>query len=326
MRLFNPSDNLGKSESTLNHTLTIRAHMDRLTSLTVFGQVVECGGFSAAARRLNMSVTMVSHHIQSLEDRLAVRLLNRTTRKVSMTEIGKAYYERTRQILMDLDEADRIADSLNSAPRGSLKLFTGTHLVPFLSAIIGEFLRLYPDVSVDLTSGERTIDLVEMGLDLAILARPPPDSTLIVRRLTPWRHILCCSPAYLETHPAPNEPADLARHNCIRYSHYPHGSAWRFEGPNGKPIGVSVAGNAISDSGDMLRTLALAGHGVFLGPSFLVAEDVKTGRLVRLLPNHQPVEFAINAIFPHRHHLSSKVRVFIDLLAERFTQHIRATP
>jgi DNA-binding transcriptional LysR family regulator len=295
--------------------------MFRLTSLTVFGQVVESGGFSAAGRRLNMSVTMVSNHVQSLEDRLGVRLLNRTTRKVSLTEIGKTYYERSKQILSDLEEADRIADALNSTPRGSLRIFTSAAQVRFLSPIVGEFLSLYPAISVDLTVGEGMVDLVEFGYDLAIMATSPPESSLVVRRLTPWRHIVCCAPSYLDAHPVPQTPADLASHNCLRYAYYPYGSDWRFEAPKGKAEVVRVGGNVMTNNGEMLRTLAIAGHGVFLAPSFLVGEDVQSGRLIRLLPNHRPVEFTIDAVYPHRHHLSSKVRAFIDLLAERFVQH-----
>jgi DNA-binding transcriptional LysR family regulator len=295
--------------------------MDRLTSLTVFGQVVECGGFSAAGRRLNMSVTMVSNHIQSLEDRLGARLLNRTTRKVSLTETGKAYYERSRQILLDLEEADRIADLLQSTPRGTLRLHTSMHLVRFLSPIIDEFLALYPGVSLELTSGERMVDLIEEGFDLAVRAVPPPDSSLIVRRLTPWRHILCCAPGYVETHPAIGQPSDLTPHNCLRYPFYPFGDDWRFEGPDDAMVSTRVTGNVVSNSGELLRYLALQGRGVFLAPSFLVVDELAAGGLVRLMPDYRPVEFAINAIYPHRHHLSSKVRLFIDLLAERFADH-----
>ncbi len=295
--------------------------MDRLTSLTVFGQVVECGGFSAAGRRLNMSVTMVSNHIQSLEDRLGVRLLNRTTRKVSLTEIGQAYYERSRQILIDLDEADRVADALQSTPRGMLKLYATATLVRYLSPVIGEFLTANPAVSVDLTAGEQMIDLVELGFDLAIMASAPPDSSLVVRKLTPWRHIVCCSPTYLESNPAPEQPADLLNHNCIRYAYYPFGRDWRFEGPQKQPISVPVSGNTVSTSGDLLRSLALAGKGIMLAPTFLVGDDVEAGHLVRLLPNARLPELAINAIYPHRHHLSSKVRSFIDLLVKRFAEH-----
>ncbi len=295
--------------------------MDRLTSLTVFGQVVECGGFSAAGRRLNMSVTMVSNHIQALEDRLGARLLNRTTRKVSLTEIGKAYYERSKQILVDLEDADRIADALNSTPRGSLKLYTSASLVRFLVPIIGEFLTLYPAMSINLIGGERMIDLIENSIDLAIVTMPPSDSSLVMRRLTPWRHILCCAPDYLKANPAPQHPDDLVHHNCLQYAHFPFGNEWRFENAQGAPHSVRIAGNTITNSGEMLRTLALSGHGVFLAPSFIVADDLKGGRLVRLLPDYQAIELAINAIYPHRHNLSSKVRTFIDLLAERFAEH-----
>jgi DNA-binding transcriptional LysR family regulator len=295
--------------------------MDRLTSLTVFGQVVECGGFSAAGRRLNMSVTMVSNHIQSLEDRLGARLLNRTTRKVSLTETGKAYYERSRQILMDLEEADRIADALQSTPRGTLRVHTTMHLVRFLSPIFDEFLSLYPGVSVELTTGERSVDLIEEGFDLAIRTIPSPDSSLIVRRLTPWRHVLCCAPGYTEAHPEIKHPSDLAQHNCLRYPFYPFGDDWRFEGPDDAVVSARVAGNAVSNSAELLRFLALRGRGVFLAPSFVVVDELAAGSLVRLIPDYRPVEFAINAIYPHRHHLSSKVRLFIDLLAERFADH-----
>ena len=149
--------------------------MDRLTSLTVFVQVVDSGGFSAAARHLNMSTTMVSNHIQTLEDRLGARLLNRTTRKVNPTEIGRAYYDRCAQILNDLEEADSMAEALQSSPRGTLRLYTNGQLAPFLGPVVDEFLSLYPQAGVDLTIGERMVDLIEEGFDLAIRATPTPD-------------------------------------------------------------------------------------------------------------------------------------------------------
>jgi DNA-binding transcriptional LysR family regulator len=297
--------------------------MDRLTSLVVFGRVVETGGFSAAARRLNMSVTMVSNHIQALEDRLGARLLNRTTRKVSLTEIGRSYYERSTQILADLEEADRIAGALHATPRGTLKLQANMNLVRFLAPVIEEYLSAYPAVSVDLGIGDRNSDLIEDGYDLAIRATPPPDSALIVRRLTPWRHILCCAPAYLEARPVPEELSDLAHHNCLRYALYPFGDEWRFEGSDGRPVSVRVRGTLVTNSAEALRLMALAGQGVMLAPTFLAAEDLAAGRLVRLLPQHKAVEFAINALYPSRHHLSTKVRSFIELVAERFAAHRR---
>jgi DNA-binding transcriptional LysR family regulator len=289
--------------------------------LTAFGRVVECGGFSAAARRLNMSVTMVSSHVQALEDRLGVRLLNRTTRKVSLTEIGKAYYERSSQILADLEEADRVAGALQATPQGTLRLYTSAALVRFLAPIISEFLRLHPAVSIEFTTGERMVDLVEEGFDLAIRPLPPPDSSLIVRHLTPWRNVLCCSTSYLEIHEAPRRPSDLALHNCLRYAFYPSGDEWRFEGPSGEPVSVRVSGNVVTNSAGTLRHLALDGHGLFLAPPFVVADDLREKRLVPLLEDYRPIEFVINAIYPHRHHLSTKVRSFIDLLTERFAEH-----
>jgi len=295
--------------------------MDRLTSLVVFGRVVETGGFSAAARRLNMSVTMVSNHVQALEDRLGARLLHRTTRKISLTEIGRSYYERSTQILADLEEADRIAGALHATPRGTLKLHATMNLVRFLAPVMEEYLTANPAVSVDLTVGDRNADLIEDGYDLAIRATPQPDSGLIVRRLTPWRHILCCAPAYLGSRPTPEDLADLAHHNCLRYAPYPFGDEWRFEGDGGRPVSVRVRGTLVTNSAETLRLMTLAGQGIMLAPTFLAAEDLGAGRLVRLLPQHRAVEFAINAIYPSRHHLSTKVRSFIELLAERFSAH-----
>ena len=294
--------------------------MDWLTSLTVFARVVESGGFSAAARRLNMSATMVTNHVRSLEDRLGARLLNRTTRRTSLTEIGQAYYERCTQILAELEEADRVAGALQSTPRGTLRLYVGTHIVRFMAPVVARFLERYPESSVDLTIGERMVDLVEEGFDLAIRPTPPPDSSLIVRRLATWRHILCCSPRYLERHSPPRLPADLASHNCLRYAFYPFGDEWRFVDPAGRPVSVRVAGNLLTNSAETLRRVGLSGLGLFLAPSFFVADDLRDGRLVSLLEEHRPVEFAINAIYPHRRHLSAKVRCFIDLAAARLAK------
>ena len=297
--------------------------MDRLTSLQVFERVVELGGFSAAARRLNMSVTMVSNHVQALEDRLGVRLLNRTTRKVSLTEIGRTYHDRLTEILLDLEEAEGIATSLHATPRGALRLHANHSLLRLLTPIVAEYLTRYPAVTCELTAGDRYIDLVEHGYDLALNSLPPPESSLIVRRLTPWRHVLCCASSYLDERDAPLRPSDLAHYNCIRYAYYPTGDEWRFTDPDGATIGVKVSGNIVSNSAEALRSMLLAGHGVLMAPSFLIAKDLAAGRVRRLLPGYRPVGYAINAVYPHRHHLSTKVRRFIDLLSERFGEHRR---
>ncbi|MBB2754504.1 UNVERIFIED_ORG: DNA-binding transcriptional LysR family regulator [Rhizobium aethiopicum] len=295
--------------------------MDRLTSLAVFGRVVECGGFSAAARRLNMSVTMVGNHVQSLEDRLGVRLLNRTTRKVSLTETGKYYYERSSQILAELDEADRTAGALNTTPRGTLKVYTSSAIVRFLLPVVSEYMALYPSIALDFSVGERMVDMIEDGYDLVMRTVPPPDSSLVARKLTPWRHMLVCSPAYFESHPMPKRPAEIADHNCLQYAYYPYGDEWRFEDGEGKQESVKIGGNVVSNSAEMLRFLTLNGQGIFLAPSFVVFDDIADGRLVKIMPDYRPVEFNINAVYPNRSHLPTKVRLFIDLLAERFAEH-----
>ena len=288
--------------------------MDRLTSLEVFSKVVESGGFSAAGRRLNMSTTMVSNHVQALEDRLGARLLNRTTRKVSLTEVGRAYYDRCIQILADIEQADDVAGALQSTPRGTLRVYTATHIVQFVAPVITEFLAAYPDVKVDLSMGERTIDLIEEGFDVAIRLTPPPDSSLIVRGLATWRHVLCCSQAYVEKLGRPEQLSELAERNCLRHVNYPY-DEWRFVDRKGAPASVRVSGRLISNSGETLRRAALEGIGIVLAPGFLLHDDLESGRLVRLLPEYRPVEFSMNAVYPHRHHLSAKVRTFIDRLA-----------
>jgi DNA-binding transcriptional LysR family regulator len=291
--------------------------MDRLTSLTTFVRVVDSGGFSAAGRHLNMSTTMVSNHVQSLEDRLGARLLNRTTRKVSLTEVGKAYYDRCTQILADLEQADDIAGSSQSTPRGTLRIHSATHIVPFVAPVVAEFLASYPEMKVDLLMGEQNIDIIDERIDVAVRLTPPPDSSLIVRSLATWRHVLCCSPDYLEKHPRPQQLSDLVAHNCLRHALYPYQDGWHFTDRKGVPASVRISGNLLTNSGETLRLTTLAGVGIGLAAGFLVHGDLEAGRLIRLLPEYRPVELAMNAIYPHRHHLTAKVRIFIDLLAHR---------
>jgi DNA-binding transcriptional LysR family regulator len=295
--------------------------MDRFTALTAFVRVVENGSFSAAARRLNMSKTMVSNHVQALEDRLGVRLLNRTTRKVSLTEIGKAYYDRSTQILADLEQADEVAAALQSTPRGTLRLHCMTHIVPYVAPVIAEFLASYSGVKVELMMGETIIDMIDEGFDIAIRLTPPPDSSMIVRSLATWRHVLCCSQGYLDKYGQVQELAELGERNCFRHVNYPYGDEWRFVDRKDAPASVRVAGNLVSNSGETLRRAALEGLGIGLFPGFLVHDDLDQGALVRLLPEYRPIELSMNAVYPHRHHLSVKVRTFIDLLAHHSAAH-----
>ncbi len=295
--------------------------MDRLSSINAFVRVVESQGFSAASRRLGMSVQMVSNHIKALEDHLGARLLNRTTRRISLTDTGKAYYDRCVQILAELAEADQVAGAQQSAPRGTLRVYTSTHIVRYLLPVMDGFLKAHPEAAIDLQIGERMADLVEDGYDVAIRTMHSPEATLIVRRLSPWRHFLACSPSYLENHPAPRTLDDLRQHNCMRYAYYPFGSDWHFEAPGGAPASVRVSGNMVTGSAEALRYMAINGRGIIMAPSFIAADDFAAGRLVRLLSDYRGAEFAISAVYPHRHHVSAKVRVFIDMMAEHFTGH-----
>ena len=291
--------------------------MDRMTSMATFVKVVESGGFSAAARALSMSPSMVTAHVQSLEERLGVRLLNRSTRRVSLTEVGHAYYERCLQILADVEDADQIAEALQSTPRGTLRLNTSIALPPLLAPVIAEFVALYPEVSVNLTMTDRMIDLVEEGFDLAVRNMSVPDSSLIVRRVATYRFVVCGAPSYLAARGTPGQPADLVQHNCLIYSQSAWGNEWRFVGPDGEQS-ITVAGNLQANSDNALRLAAVHGQGLALAPSFLLIDEIKAGRLVPVLTEFLQTEHAINAIYPHRHHLSAKVRSFIDVLAKHF--------
>ncbi|TPQ38280.1 LysR family transcriptional regulator [Bradyrhizobium guangdongense] len=295
--------------------------MDRLTSLEVFSRVVETGGFSSAARKLNMSTTMVSNHVQALEDRLGVRLLNRTTRKVNLTEIGKAYYDRCVQILADIEQADDIAGALQSTPRGTLRIYVATHIVALVAPIVAEFLAAYPEVRVELMMGEANVDIIEEGFDIALRLTPPPDSSLIVRTLATWRHVLCCSHGYIEKHGRVETLAELGDRNCFRHVNYPFGDEWHFVDRKGAPATVRISGNLVTNSGETLRRATLEGGGICLAAGFLVRDDLEAGDLVRLLPEYRPVELSMNAIYPHRHHLSAKVRTFIDMLVHHSAEH-----
>jgi DNA-binding transcriptional LysR family regulator len=295
--------------------------MDRMTSMATFVKVVESEGFSAAARALGISPSMATTHVRSLEERLGVRLLNRSTRRVSLTEAGQTYYERCLQILAEVEDADRVAQALQSTPRGTLRLNTSVAIPPFLAPVIAEFVTLYPDVSINLTMTDRMIDLVEEGFDLAVRNMLIPDSSLIVRRVASYRFVVCGAPSYFATRGVPKQPADLVQHNCLIYSHSAWGNEWRFAGPDGEQS-VSVSGNLQANSDNALRLAAVHGQGLALAPTFLVADEIKSGRLVPVLGRFLQTEHAINAVYPHRHHLSAKVRSFIDLLAK----HFRADP
>jgi DNA-binding transcriptional LysR family regulator len=297
--------------------------MDRFASIRAFVRVAENGGFSAAGRRLNLSKATVSDQVQALENALGVRLLNRTTRRVSLTEIGRGYYERCVQLLQDLEEADEAAGAQQATPRGQLRVYCQQGVGRFVAPVITDFLARYPEASVDLRTGPTMIDLVQEAFDLGISPFPPPDATLVKRRLGRLSLMVCGAPTYLEKHPAPQSPADLASHNCLRYPHVPSPDEWHFVDARGNPVVARLSGSLISSSYEATLAAAVAGIGLILTSSFLVAELIASGTLVPLLPDYRAQHVEINALYPHRRHLSCKVRVFIDMLVDRFAEQQR---
>src|SRR5262249_52189353 len=259
--------------------------MDRVSSMLAFVKVVEKGGFSSAARELNQSTSMITTHVKSLEDRLGVRLLNRTTRNVSLTEAGHAYYDRCVQILSELDDADEVVQTLQAKPRGTLRLNVSPAIPALIAPSVAEFTALYDGVSVHLNMTSRMIDLVEEEFDLAIRVLPVAESTLIRRHLATFRFIAAATPEYIAKHGRPEHPSHLPQHNCLIFYDAAVGKGgkeWNFTGPDGS-FAVHVDGSFETNSVHGLKAAAMLGQGLVLGPSFLMADEFKSGALVPLL-------------------------------------------
>ncbi|MEM7443227.1 MAG: LysR family transcriptional regulator [Pseudomonadota bacterium] len=292
--------------------------MDRLTSLEVFNKVVETESFSQAARQLGLSRAMASKHVQALENRLGVRLLNRTTRRLSLTEAGSDFYTRTAQIVADLEDAEAKAADLNLTPRGVLKVNAPlSFALSQLSPILPAFLADHREVRIDLTLNDRIVDLVDEGYDLAIRVGLLADSSLIARKLATCRMVLCASPGYLKKHGALKSPDDLTDHNCLGYSYSARPSQWEFHGLKSN-VTVSIKGNLVANNGDILRDAAIADEGIVIQPSFIVGNDLCAGRLVPLLTEWKVPDIAVYALYPENRHVAAKVRSFVDFLVKRF--------
>jgi DNA-binding transcriptional LysR family regulator len=292
--------------------------MENLSAMIVFARVVEAKSFSTAARQLGMSKSTVSKHVSRLEDRLGARLLNRTTRRLSPTEVGLAFYERCARIATEVEEAEAAAMELQSAPRGTLKLnapmsFAVLHIAPAIAELAGR----YPELKVDMTLNDRVVDLIEEGFDVAVRIGTLTDSSLIARRLAPNRQVLCAAPAYLARHGEPRTPAELGAHNCLGYTYGASPNEWRLQGPGGVHT-VPVSGNFQANNGDALRVVAREGLGVVALPTFIAGGDLRSGALRALLPDYALSESSVYAVYPHNRHLSAKVRAFVDFLVARF--------
>lgn len=292
--------------------------MDPLDGIAAFARVVDSGSFSAAARRLKISKSAVSAHVQRLEERLGTRLLNRTTRRLSVTEAGAAYYRHCARILAEAEAAEQAATALQREPRGTLRIsapnsFGWMHVAP----TVPRFLERYPDLAVDITLSPRHVDLVDEGLDLAIRIGVLEGSPLVVRKLAPSRLVLCAAPAYLKAHGTPRTPDELARHNCLCTAVLPWGDEWRLVGKRGE-VRVAVGGSFRSDSAEMLRAAALDAIGIAVLPTWAVGEPLRAGALRRLLEAWEPPASTIYAVYPGNRLMSMKVRAFVDHLVRSF--------
>lgn len=286
-----------------------------LNLLAVFARVAESGSFAEAARRLNSSRSAVSKAVAKLERALGARLLNRTTRHLSLTEIGAAVAEHGSRILEEAADAENLVASLASEPRGVLRIcasvaFGTLHVAPALA----EFLPQYPKMKVDLTITDRWVDLAEDGYDLVIQVTGQPQEHLVARKLAPVRRQLCATPAYFRQRGIPRTPMDLVAHNCLDYTRSGEQGRWLFTGPDGD-ISVPVNGPLHVDDDEALSQAVLGGLGMGLLPTFIVGKALQSGQLQAVLSEYIPVERHVYAMYLPTQHLPSKVRVFIDFLA-----------
>ena len=292
--------------------------MDKFQEMRVFVAVVDAGSFVRAADALDLSKAAVSRLVSDLEARLGVRLLHRTTRKLSLTEVGEVFHERCRQLLDSVAEAEAELSTHSGAVIGRLKVN-----VPFtfgllhLASLWPRFMAQHPQVVLDVTLSDRFVDLVEEGFDVAIRIAALPSSTLVCRQLARTRIVLCAAPGYLAAHGTPRVPADLASHTVIAYSYRSGGDEWQFDGPDGR-VSVRTRPSVHTNSGDTCRTAALQHQGIILQPDFLVGPDLKRGALVELMPDYRSIELGVYAVYATRKHMPMKSRRLIDFLVEAF--------
>lgn len=294
--------------------------MERLTEMMTFAKVVETKSFSGAAQLLKTSKSQVSKQVSQLEEALGVRLLNRTTRSMSLTEIGAAYYEHCARIAQEIDAAGATVTQLQAEPRGTLRItapvvFASLHLAP----AIQQFLQRYPKVDIELNTTDRVVDLVDEACDLALRITEHPASTMVARRIAPVRWVTCAAPSYLERHGIPAAPQDLLRHNCLIYHGlYAVDHGWRY-GAAGKEVVVPVSGNFRVNNTGVLYRMTLDGMGISMFPLYMAGPDIRAGRLREVLAGHEAYpSMALYATYMQNRYLQPKVRAFIDHLLECF--------
>ncbi len=293
--------------------------MDRLTEMEAFATVVDQGGFTDAAKRMGISKSAVSKHVSSLETRLGARLLNRTTRRVSPTEIGLAYYDRARRVLNDAGEADSLVTSMQSAPSGLLRISVATDFgVNHLSPILGEFLGDFPDITVNMVLNNRFVELISEGFDMAVRMGELEDSSLRARKLTETTKRMIAAPSYFEEYGRPEKIDDLNEHKLLHYSNQSAGNVWKLTAPSGERRQVRTAGWLSVNDGQSLLNAAISGLGIAYLPSFLYADAMEKGLVVDAMPELPQETQGIYAVYPPGKFTQPKVRAFIDFLVHSF--------
>lgn len=293
--------------------------MDKFESMRAFKHVVMAGGFAAAARELQLSRSAVNKLVINLENQLGVQLLHRTTRQVTLTETGTAFYHRCVEILAALDAAEQAVAQLHEEPQGTLTINAPlSYGIQHLAPAITDFMLQYPQLRVQLTLDDRFIDPIEGGFDLTVrIATPPESPHLMVHPIATSRRVLCANPNYLAKYGTPQHPRDLRHHTCLHYGNLATGNQWHLTGPDGEHT-VLVQGVLCSNNGEVLREAALKGLGITLLPTFIVGKDLEAGRLSQILSNYHPANVTICLIYSNSRHLSAKVRLFSEFLKQRF--------
>jgi DNA-binding transcriptional LysR family regulator len=292
--------------------------MDRLTSLAVFVKAVDLGSFSAAADALKMSSQLVGRHIQGIEQRLGVRLLNRTTRRQSVTDFGRTFYERARIILAEVEAAENLAEETRALPTGRLRVNAPVSFgMRVLAPRLPEYMQRHPHIEVDLSLSNRAVDLTDEGYDVVFRVGELSDSRLIARPLSPYPLVLCAAPTYLLGCPPLLTPHDLQQHECLGFSHTELRTHWTFVGPEGR-VSVPISGRLMVDHGEPLLCAALAGMGIMLQPLELVREALVDGRLLRLLPKYEVPSRPMHVLYAPDRRMTPKLRSFLDFAVEAF--------
>jgi DNA-binding transcriptional LysR family regulator len=292
--------------------------MDTIEGMRTFVAVVSEGAFSRAADRLGMSPQLVSKYVAQLEARLGARLINRSTRRLSITEVGQAYFERCRDVLAEIDEMESAVGDAATEARGTLRINAAmTFGTMHLSKAIAEYQCGQAGVSVELTLDDRVVDIVSEGYDIAIRIGRLRGSSLIARKLAPIRLVICAASEYLAQHGTPATPQDLKGHECLRYTLSSYSDRWRFrQGDSARD--VLVTGRFSASNGDAIRLAAIAGRGIALQPTFIVGDDIRKGRLQRILEDYEIEPMGLYAVYAHRKYLSGKVRTFVEFLSSYF--------